>query len=75
MAAPEGEMMKNDVLRPACLGDVPHGRFYTHEHVDQNGNPTRHLHTSMTRAVLHENEPLRQLYDAEWQKRGFERSP
>lgn len=50
------------VLRPACLGDV----FELSWTRDENGLWDRDADTEMA---------LRNLYDAEWRKRGFQRSP
>ena len=69
-------MSMNPCLQPASLSDVPYARYWEHRYVDQDGQPTRHIHNSaMAKAVLVENESLRALYDAEWQRRGFDRSP
>ena len=62
-------MSVNPCLQPACLSDVPHGRFL--------GIPDNRLVSQyqMIEAVPVVNTALQELYDAEWKKRGFERSP
>ncbi len=60
-------MSMNPCLQPACVSDVPR-RLY-------GMPPHRHLSGQSCEAVLIEDDALRALYDAEWQKRGFERSP
>lgn len=57
--------MKNSVLRPACLSDVPQS-FYTS------------IESPALEVMQLIYEPfcaIRRLYDAEWRKRGFLRSP
>lgn len=58
--------MKNPCLRPACMSDVA----------------TRHISCDVVEWELNYKPncfcadlELQSLYDAEWQKRGFERSP
>lgn len=64
-----GEVMGSGVLRPACVSDVPYGRLWGLRPYRQGPRYERE------EVVLVENEALRALYDAEWRKRGFERSP
>lgn len=53
--------MENSVLRPACLSDVPEEERQAFTMGDEE----------RTFVVV----PLEYLYDTEWQKRGFQRSP
>lgn len=59
-------MSKNSCLRPACVSDVP-GFWGLPPH---SGSMNHSL-----APIRIEQEALRRLYDAEWRKRGFERSP
>jgi hypothetical protein len=55
--------MSNDCLRSACLSDAFDTRI-RFDHVDDDNY-----------AQFMKWHALRKLYDAEWRKRGFERSP
>ena len=56
----------NRVLRPACLSDVPKTYF----------RQDQYCHDGIAIwSVHHQFKPLLNLYDAEWRKRGFLRSP
>jgi hypothetical protein len=61
-------MLMNTVLRPASLTDVPTERLK--RWVTWVDGPRTGQHRSYWRRVA-----IRKLYDAEWKKRGFERSP
>lgn len=58
----------NPCLRPACLSDLPPGK--SGHWVTRPNAIYRSLEP-----VWIESFVLRWLYDAEWRKRGFERSP
>lgn len=53
--------MENTCLRPACFGD-----FYANQDWNQGGNDRDRKEALWA---------LNDLYTAEWQKRGFKRSP
>ena len=60
----------NRVLRPACYSDVPawHGEDLFYPDMD-----TAEMMESIR--YLQMRKELKDLYDAEWRKRGFLRSP
>ena len=61
-------MIENSCLRPACLSDVME---YDEERRRWLRDELRNKRTRSYSVVRF----LERLYDAEWRKRGFERSP
>lgn len=64
--------MENPCLRPACFGDI------YNEEPDNDGGGMRYFPkvNELSSAInWGRTYALKALYDAEWAKRGFERSP